>query len=223
MKLLKSVEELLYELVSWLVFYPLTMWRSLTKPLEMMRYADNELADTLEDQYDDTLSPPLFLLITLLLAHTLSTAFPTVYDHAAVPEQLRSGSNLLVARGVVFGVFPLVMSVVLLRRKAVRVTRNSLRPPFYSQCFVTAPFAFALGLAVDFIFMPNPRGLWIGLPILLLAFLWYGLVQVRWFRRDLQISRVTATFLVVRSVTSATIIIVPLAIVIGLALRSWST
>ena len=30
MKLLKSLEELLYEVVSWLVFYPLTLWHSLT-------------------------------------------------------------------------------------------------------------------------------------------------------------------------------------------------
>lgn len=45
MKLLKSLEELLYELVSWLLFYPLTMWRSVVRPLSMMRYADTELAD----------------------------------------------------------------------------------------------------------------------------------------------------------------------------------
>lgn len=58
MKLLKSLEELLYELVAWLVFYPLTMWRSVITPLRMMRYADIELSDRLDDQYDDTLSPP---------------------------------------------------------------------------------------------------------------------------------------------------------------------
>ncbi|SFV34632.1 hypothetical protein SAMN05216456_1952 [Devosia crocina] len=27
MKLLKSIEELLYELITWFVFYPLTLWR----------------------------------------------------------------------------------------------------------------------------------------------------------------------------------------------------
>lgn len=71
MKLLKSLEELLYELVSWLLFYPITMWRSVLKPLNMMRYADTELADRPEDQSEDTLSPPLFLLITLLLSQGL--------------------------------------------------------------------------------------------------------------------------------------------------------
>jgi len=37
MRLLQSLEELLYELVSWLVFYPVTLWRTLTRPREMMR------------------------------------------------------------------------------------------------------------------------------------------------------------------------------------------
>lgn len=130
MKLLKSLEELLYELVSWLLFYPLTMWRSVTRPLSMMRYADLELADRQEDQYDDTLSPPLFLLITLLLSQGLSTAFPSSYDTTVAAKELGSVSNLLIARGVLFGIYPLCMAVTLLRRKSVRITRSSLRPPF---------------------------------------------------------------------------------------------
>lgn len=114
MKLLKSLEELLFELVSWLLFYPLTVWRSVTRPLSMMRYADLELGDRLEDQYDDTISPPLFLLLTLLLSQGLSTAFPSEFDTAAAAKELGSGSNLLIARGVVFGIYPLSMAVTLL-------------------------------------------------------------------------------------------------------------
>ncbi len=45
MRLLKSLEELLYELASWLIFYPMTMWRTLRRPQAMMHYADVELAD----------------------------------------------------------------------------------------------------------------------------------------------------------------------------------
>lgn len=134
MKLLKSLEELLYELVAWLVFYPLTMWRSVITPLRMMRYADIELSDRLDDQYDDTLSPPLFLLITLLLSQGLSNALPSVYDTTQAARELGSGSNLLIARGVTFGIYPLCMAVTLLRSKALKITRNSLRPPFFSQC-----------------------------------------------------------------------------------------
>ena len=71
MQLLQALDELLYEIMSWLVFFPLTLWRSLTRPLRTMDYSDRELAGQAEQQYDDTLSPPLFLLIALLVSHGL--------------------------------------------------------------------------------------------------------------------------------------------------------
>lgn len=43
MKWLSSLDELLYEVISWLVFYPLTLWRTCTRPLGMMDYADAQL------------------------------------------------------------------------------------------------------------------------------------------------------------------------------------
>lgn len=169
MKLLKSLEELLYELVSWLVFYPITLWRTLARPLETMRYADVELSDRPEDQYDDTLSPPLFLLITLLIAQGITYAFPTIIDQS---HPIASSSNLLLGRGVVYGVFPLMMAMALLRRKVVPVTRNSLRPPFYSQCYIAAPFAFVCGLAVDLGVMPGCEGIPWGVAAFACAVAW---------------------------------------------------
>ncbi|WP_296435347.1 permease [Rhizobium sp. UBA1881] len=222
MKLLKSLEELLFELVSWLLFYPLTVWRSVTRPLSMMRYADLELGDRLEDQYDDTISPPLFLLLTLLLSQGLSAAFPSVYDTAAAAKELGSGSNLLIARGVVFGIYPLSMAVTLLRWKSVRITRNSLRPPFFSQCYVAAPFAFVLGLAFDFIFMPQEKGLLIGLISMAIATVWYAQAQVRWFKLDLDmpVSKATAAFVGAFAVATVTAFI--LAVAIGIEANNLS-
>lgn len=196
MKLLKSFEELLYELVSWLVFYPVTMWRSVVRPLSMMRYADIELADKPEDQYQDTLSPPLFLLNTLLLSQGLSASLPSVYDPTEAARELGSGSNLLIARGVIFGIYPLCMAVMLLRSKTVSITRNSLRPPFFSQCYVAAPFAFVLVLGLDFLSMPQGQGTLAGIVAIVVALTWYAQAQVRWFMHDLGIgaARALATF-----------------------------
>lgn len=58
--ILRSVEELLYKVISWLLFYPLTFWRTLTRPMGTMRYSDAEQRDKAEKQYLETLSPPLF-------------------------------------------------------------------------------------------------------------------------------------------------------------------
>ena len=67
-KLLRSFEEFLYEVMAWLLFYPRTMWRVIREPLAMMRYSDQEQHDKAERQYDDAISPPLFLMISILIA-----------------------------------------------------------------------------------------------------------------------------------------------------------
>lgn len=223
MKLLKSLEELLYEIVSWLLFYPLTMWRSVVKPLNMMRYADTELADKPEDQYEDTLSPPLFLLITLLLSQGLSAAFPSVYDTTLAAKEFGSGSNLLIARGVVFGIYPLCMAVTLLRHRSAKITRNSLRPPFFSQCYVAAPFAFSVGLAFDFLLMPHAQGITLGILTMALATLWYAQAQIRWFMHDLKMGAIQATWAFTMAFVSASIVALLLAITIGIEAKNMAT
>ncbi|CVI59345.1 Permeases of the major facilitator superfamily [Agrobacterium salinitolerans str. Hayward 0363] len=214
MKLLKSLEELLYELVSWLVFYPITLWRSVVTPLSMMRYADAELADRLEDQYDDTLSPPLFLLITLLASQALTNLLPSVYDTTTAARQLGSGSNLLIARGVIFGVYPLCMAVALLRWKAMIITRNSLRPPFFSQCYVTAPFSLVLVSGFDLASMPNERGLAIGLTVIALATVWYAQAEVRWLKRELGVGALKAGVIFSGAFLAASVVALLLALFI---------
>jgi hypothetical protein len=51
LKLIRSLDELLYEIMSWLIFYPVTLWRALTRPLKMMDYSDAEQGDA-EDWAD---------------------------------------------------------------------------------------------------------------------------------------------------------------------------
>jgi hypothetical protein len=222
MKVLKSLEELLYELVSWLVFYPLTLWRSVMSPLSMMRYADLELADRPEDQYDDVISPPLFLLITLLIAQGVSTLLPRgAAETAAEAAMAASDTNLLIARGVIFGIFPLAMAVTLLVSKGARVTRNALRPPFFSQCYVAAPFVFLLGLSIDLMLIPG--GAWVGTGALVLAIaiLWYGQAQVRWFRLDLEIGMTRAIARFLLAFVLAMVAALCIALAVGWGFQHW--
>ena len=81
LKILRSFEEFIFEATSWLIFYPMTLWRVLRDPLAAMDYSDREQADPDERRYDDALSPPLFLLATLVLVNILSLA-----AHVPAPE-----------------------------------------------------------------------------------------------------------------------------------------
>ncbi|MEC9461723.1 MAG: permease, partial [Pseudomonadota bacterium] len=195
-----------------------------TRPLSMMEYADIELSDRPEDQYDDTVSPPLFLLITLLLSQGLSAAFPTpVGASAAEIEALtRSTSNLLIARGVIFGVFPMAMAVALLKRKGMHLTRSTLRPPFFSQCYVAAPFVMLIGLSVDFIAVPGDTGTMAAGLIFAAALIWYGQAQIRWFRQDLGLGLGKASGLFLITFVLATISSLAAAVVVATQLPRWN-
>jgi hypothetical protein len=151
LKILKSLEEFIYESVSWLVFFPCTLWRVVRHPLRMARYADEELSDPLREQFKDGLSPPLFLLLAVISAHAVEIAL-----HSQLPEQrsqlgqmvFGSEQNLLFYRTITFGIWPLIGSLYLLRRQRMAIDRDTLRRPFYVHCYLTAPFAMLLSTGV---------------------------------------------------------------------------
>lgn len=217
MRLLKSIEELLYELVSWLLFYPLTMWRTLRQPQAMMRYADMELTDDVSEQYTETLSPPLFLLITLMLAHGVELGLVNQTTPWAPPPLLANDSNLLMFRAVAFSILPLLMAVKLLHHKGARLTRDTLRAPFFSQCYITAPFALVLSIGMLLTRTESQTARVSGLACVIAAFTWYVTVETRWFKTDLGLSTPGAVLRVIWTLLQAllAILLAGAAIVYG--------
>ncbi len=205
MKLLKSFEELLYEVMVMLVFFPRTLYLTFRHPQRMMDYADTELGDVMSEQYDDTLSPPLFLMICLAISHAIGRlAGPS--DVRTLPALLQSPENLLLANVFAFSLFPLLMSLRLLGRLGIPLNRSTLRPPFYSQCFVTAPTAMVVGLSMS---VPKLFGSTSGYPGLIafvLVGLWYVRQQALWFKAKLTLSTARAWGLAVSSTVLAFVV-----------------
>lgn len=189
--LLKSLDDLLYEVVSWLIFYPMTLWRIIRHPRRTMAYAGSELNDAVAQQYDDTLRPPLFLLLTILLGHAIELALigksPIVTDTVGLAGLIDNDTNLIVLRLAMFATLPLILAARVVRRGKHKIDRNTLKAPFYAQCFAAAPFALMLGLAADATQMPWLWAPLVALALFAAAFLWYGLLQVDWFRHHLHI------------------------------------
>ncbi len=130
MNLLKSFENFIFEVVSWLYFYPRTLWLSLFRPGEMMAYADDELDDLPGDQYESTISPPLFLLITILLATWASDTISGPDDPATTPAFLLDWKNSLLLTASIFSVYPLVMAIACCSSRSARSTAARCARPF---------------------------------------------------------------------------------------------
>ncbi|CAN5144251.1 hypothetical protein BH10PSE3_BH10PSE3_42130 [soil metagenome] len=183
----RSIGEVLYEMALWLLFYPRTLWRVLLRPAEVgMIGADEPGAELV--------SPPLFLMISILVAHALDLAMRAELGERG--EGLDIG--LLVFRVVGFSLFPLVMAVGALKREGRPVDRQTLRGPFYLQCLYAAPFAISVSVAAVLARDPAGPTRMAAAGLILAAVAWYLCVETRWLRSGLAVGRLRAFGLALR-------------------------
>ena len=194
--LIQSLDDLLYEVMSWLVFYPVTLWRTLVRPLQMMDYSDVEQGDAADEQYTDTLSPPLFLLLSLILVHAAEIAL--VGDDAMIASKVglaafvSNNTDLIILRIVSFSLFPVMLATRLVRAQGLQVNRDTLRAPFYSHCYVAAVLAMLLGGGVILIKLAHDWSVLAGGALALFGLLWFGFLQTAWFNQHLKCGRLKA-------------------------------
>ena len=216
MKLLKSLDELLYELVTWLLFYPLTLWRIIRHPHRMLAYAESELTDKEGSQFDDALSPPILLLLTLVLLHILETVADNT-SAPALPGFLADNRNLIVFRAAALSLFPLLFAITRLKVKKSRLARSSLKPAFYSQSYAAVPLILGCSIGVQVAMHDTPLLIGIGTATATLAVTWYVAVQTVWSQRDTRLSSVQASLVVLATLFLALVALVLVASVVSLA------
>jgi len=194
--LLQSLDELLYEVMSWLVFYPVTLWRTLVRPLQMMDYSDVEQGDAADQQYTDTLSPPLFLLLSLIIIHAAEIALVgndvVVASKVGLSALVSNNTDLIVLRIVTYSLFPVMLATRMVRAQGLQVNRDTLRAPFYSQCYAAAVLAMLLGGGVILIKLGHDWSVLAGGSLALFGLLWFGFLQTAWFNQHLKCGRLRA-------------------------------
>jgi hypothetical protein len=188
-KIIRSIEEFLYEAMTWLLFYPRTFWRCVTHPDWIAAYTDKELGESPGEQFTDLISPPLFLILSIIIAHGVEVALGNRLPKTDLPFLNRiaaSEENLLIVRAILYSVFPLVMAAGLLRTRGTPIDRESLRSPFFLQCYLAAPFAVVTSSAVALLSAHGQTYSIVGGVLLALAMVWYVVVETRWMYRHIQ-------------------------------------
>ncbi len=189
-RIVQSLEDLLYEVMTWIIFYPRTILRILFRPTQMTLYSDSEQSDAPEEQFTDSLSPPLLLMLTIVITHGIELA-----AGLNATRDLRAGStlakvlgdeqNLLIVRALLTALVPLVIALVALSAQKTPLDRKALKSPFYSQCFLISPFALAISLATVVGRLPGTVplvGRGVAIALALGALLWLCVAETRWFR-----------------------------------------
>ena len=188
---LRSLDDLLFEMMSWIIFYPVTLWRCVVSPLTMMAYAKEELGHDAQP-FGEALSPPVFLLVTVVIAHAVELAIIGQSDLVAMKTGLAAlvtdDTTLIVLRLIIFATVPTVMAVQTLWWSKAKLDRATLAPPFYAQCYAVTPTILVISLlstwaTTDPHQMPEHRAGGFAA-----AMMWFLVMQVQWFRRDLSAS-----------------------------------
>ncbi len=215
MKLMRSLEELIFQVLTWLVVYPRQLWKIIVQPKPSMAHVRAEIAKPLEARYANMISPAIFLMLSVLLAHgaeiVLSVWLPRV-DLPVTGYVFSNQKVLLAYRSAAFAVWPLTATVYLLLRQHRPIDPDTLRSPFSEQCYLAAPFAIATTLGIALLMMFQQRLQVVAIGLLVLATAWYLVVQVRWMRDYLQCGRTSALF--------ATLLVLCIGMLINLSFGS---
>jgi hypothetical protein len=187
---LKSFEDLLYEMMSWMIFYPRTLWRCTRHPLVMMARGERELSRPPDDQFVDVLSPPIFLLLTVLIALAFQVALvgnsKVLELDSGLASLIQDNTSLILFRIVAFASLPMIASAFGLRVLHRPLDRVTLQPMFYAQSFATTPAVFLYSTAATLSRLAAPAAdLTAGL-ILLAATIFYFAVEARWFTLEMK-------------------------------------
>jgi hypothetical protein len=197
MKWLNSLDELLYEVMSWLLFFPLTLRRAIFAPIGIMEDIVREAALPEDEQYAAIVSPPLFLALALLLTHAVATAMgqtdTIIANHHGLAGLVNDNASALVLRMVVFAAFPLFLAARLVRRRRLRLDRSTLQQPFYAQCYPAAVFALGTGIGTSLALYDHPTARIVGQLLAGLSVLNFWLVESRWFAKVLGIGVLRAS------------------------------
>lgn len=194
LRLIRSIEELLYELTCWLIFYPRTLWAAVRHPFRSMAYVVDEEAERDEDQFTDSLSPPLLLFVSILLAHAIELgSVGLLKPQSGIVAVLFSSEQLLLLfRALLFSLFPLLGALTIVATAGTGITRKSLRAPFYSLCILAAPFALAQSLGGVLVRATPAGSTPVGVALMGGAAIFYLVGQGIWIRRLTGVSGVKA-------------------------------
>lgn len=221
-KLSKSLDELIFDVMMWAIFYPYTLFRVLVWPLTMIDYVTAELRKNPDTDalFDRGLSPPLFLFLSIVIAWALSPDIGSMLklqSSTAMASAINESSiTMLTYRLAQFSVFPFAGALVYEWRTPGAISRENFRQPFYQQAYLCGPLAIVLSVAsvVVLKFKNDNNILAYTAVALLLILAWYLWTQIVFFRRTLSSGRGGAVFWALLAVTLGAMLSVGLTLLV---------
>ena len=105
---------------------PADLWRAASHPLRMMKRSENELKLPADDQFKDVISPPIFLLLTVLAAHVFEIVVvgnsPIIDNGIGLASLIQDNTSLILFRLIAFATLPVIAAAFGVARRVSRWT-----------------------------------------------------------------------------------------------------
>lgn len=213
-KILRSLEEFLYEVMSWLAFYPRTLVRILLHPIAVSKYTVQQMSQERDEQFTETISPPLMLILSIIIAHTVEMGFaePVRFTHSQINDMVfGSQQGLLAFRSICFSLYALIGALWTMMRTHRPLNRDTLRPPFYVHAFLVSPFVIFMSLASVMVRTEQPHLMLAGAVLGFAITAWYLRAQAVVFRYYTKFGTLRSIAFAVANFTLTTILIFAIA------------
>jgi hypothetical protein len=150
-----------------------------------MERAEAELKLAPAEQFRDVVSPPIFLLITVVAANGIEVAVvgnnPLIDDGIGLASMITDNTSLILFQLVAFATLPMISAVFALAVMRRPVDRDTLQPIFYGQCFVTTPVVLLFSIAETLTRLPQPEANIPAAVLFIVATIFYLVVETAWF------------------------------------------
>ena len=199
--LIKLIEDLIFELLSWVLFIPKTLILA-NRPGASYNYVASEWEKPDDERYSPTLSPIMFYL-AMILAGVLEVGWalgvpPRDYlDHMLKLSELDL-VGLFVGALLLPLFYSIVLQLILWRRTKETITRKSLRKIFDLQCLYWGAFVIyglVLGVMTNIPFLGNLVGQYPLLFLSILPLTYIGWLETGTFKGGFELKPVYAFLL----------------------------
>lgn len=210
----KVIEKGAFDVMMWILFFPLTILRMIFRPRTTLAYVREEDARAMAEDADDELAfqsamrPALFLFIAVLIASLMVPLTPEEimqYKRSEFGKSLlASWLSLTVYNMVIFSMVPLTAAVLLDVLTPGKMTRQTLRRPFDQQCYIGAPSMLVLmTLMATYTMMDISTVVAVALALML----WLGRAEYVFFRDNSTMGRLTCLGLSAMTMVVGTLLV----------------
>jgi hypothetical protein len=133
LKLLQSLEVLLYELTLWLILLPKTFFKILIQPRWAYEYLISEWEKEPTDRFDQYMSPLFFWIIVAAFPYLL------LFNSVNLQNRYDGQPKLFLVIALTFLGGPLGFARMIQRTRRTAIGRKSFKRVFYTQCFCFGP------------------------------------------------------------------------------------